>query len=135
MVVALRRTRRLEVVGRSMVPTLEPGDRVLAVRTRRLRAGDLVVIPDPRLRSRLVVKRVVTASVVGLTLRGDNPAASTDSRVFGAVPVASVRGRVLYRYHPPARRGRIDDGRRRAGTLRTDVGRRSRADSQRRLSP
>ncbi|MDQ4097398.1 MAG: nickel-type superoxide dismutase maturation protease [Actinomycetota bacterium] len=133
-VLALRLTRRLEVVGRSMTPTLEPGDRVLAVRTRRVRAGDLVIVPDPRLGSRMVVKRVAAASAEGLALRGDNAAASTDSRVFGAVPLASVRGRVVYRYHPPARRGRIGAERRRAGTLRADAGRRPRADPQRRLS-
>jgi nickel-type superoxide dismutase maturation protease len=126
-VAAFRLTRRLEVVGPSMMPTLEPGDRVVALRTRRVRAGDLVVVPDPRLGRRMVVKRVATASAAGLTLRGDNPAGSTDSRAFGAVPTASVRGRVVYRYHPPARRGRIDGGCRRAGTLKPDVGRRPRA--------
>jgi nickel-type superoxide dismutase maturation protease len=113
-VVATARVRRLEVVGLSMWPTLEPGDRVVAVRAgRRLRAGDLVTVPDPRLPDRLVVKRVAAASGQDVTVQGDNPAASTDSRTFGPVPAASVRGRVVYRYHPPSRRGRI--GRRPAG--------------------
>jgi nickel-type superoxide dismutase maturation protease len=105
--VLLSRLRRLEVVGSSMRPTLEPGDRVLAVRSRRARPGDLAVVPDPRRPSRLVVKRVVVASAAGLTVRGDNPRASSDSRAFGPVPPQSVRGRVVYRYHPAARRGRI----------------------------
>jgi inner membrane protease subunit 1 len=39
-------------------------------------------------------------------VRGDNEAASTDSRHFGPVPRRAVRGRVLYRYGPPARAGR-----------------------------
>jgi hypothetical protein len=47
---------------------------------------------------------VVKASAAGLTVRGDNPSASTDSRDFGPVPAASVRGRVVYRYAPPHRR-------------------------------
>jgi nickel-type superoxide dismutase maturation protease len=99
------RVRRFEVAGGSMLPTLQPGDRLLLVRTRRAGAGDLVVVPDPRRPGRLVVKRVAAVSPGGeLTLAGDNPAASTDSRVFGDVRPADLRGRVVYRYHPPARR-------------------------------
>ena len=52
-----------------------------------------------------LVKRVVAAGEAGLTVAGDNPAMSTDSRVFGAVP--SVLGRPVYRYHPPWRSGRV----------------------------
>jgi nickel-type superoxide dismutase maturation protease len=104
LVVGLRPVRRLEVVGPSMRPTLEEGDRLLVVRPGRARPGDLVVVPDPRRSDRLVVKRVVKASAAGLTVRGDNPSASTDSRDFGPVPAASVRGRVVYRYAPPHRR-------------------------------
>ncbi len=103
---AVGRVRRLEVVGLSMWPTLHEGDRLLLVRTRRARPGDLVVVPDPRSAARLMVKRVAGADGAGLILRGDNPAASTDSREFGPVPAGSVRGRVVYRYHPPTRRGR-----------------------------
>jgi nickel-type superoxide dismutase maturation protease len=101
------RLHRLEVSGQSMRPTLEPGDRLLLLRTRRVRAGDLVVVPDPRHPGRMVVKRVVLASATGLTVKGDNADASTDSRQFGVVPLASVRGRVVYRYFPDSRRGRI----------------------------
>jgi type IV secretory pathway protease TraF len=43
----------------------------------------------------------------GVTVVGDNPAASTDSRTFGPVPPKLVRGRVVYRYWPEGRRGRI----------------------------
>ena len=102
-----RRVRRLEVTGHSMRPTLEEGDRLLVVRDGRARPGDLVVVPDPRRAGRLVVKRVVVASAAGLTVRGDNPRASTDSRDFGPVPATSVRGRAVYRYAPPSRRGPV----------------------------
>lgn len=101
--------RRVEVTGGSMRPTLEPGDRVLAVRARRARAGDLVVVRDPRdprdLRNagRLLVKRVAAVGPHGVEVRGDNAAASTDSRVFGPVP--AVWGRAVYRYAPAARAG------------------------------
>ena len=90
-----------------MQPTLVPGDRLLLLRTRRVGAGDVVVLPDPGHPGRMVVKRVVAATPAGLTVRGDNRAASTDSRQFGEVSRASVRGRVVYRYFPDSRRGRI----------------------------
>ena len=98
--------RRVEVVGESMRPTLEPGDRLLLARTRRARPGDLVAVRDPRFDRRTVVKRVAAVSASGLTVLGDNPAASTDSRIFGTVRSDALQGRVLYRYFPPRRRGR-----------------------------
>jgi len=100
--------RRVAVTGNSMRPALEPGDRVLAVRTRRARAGDLVVVRDPRATGRLLVKRVAAVGAHGVEVLGDNAAASTDSRVFGPVPV--VWGRALYRYAPAARAGRLPRG-------------------------
>lgn len=90
-----------------MRPTFEPGDRVLAVRTSRVRRGQIAVVPDPRDPARLVVKRVVAATALTVTVRGDNPSASTDSRTFGDVSAGDVRGRVVYRYAPAPRRGRV----------------------------
>lgn len=98
----------MEVTGDSMRPALEPGDRVIAVRARRARAGDLVVVRDPRRPERLLVKRVAAVGPHGVEVVGDNPVASTDSRVFGAVPV--VWGRVLYRYAPVGRAGHLRRG-------------------------
>ena len=89
-----------------MRPTLEPGDRLLLARTRRVRPGDLVAVVDPRSDRRTVVKRVAAVSASGLTVLGDNAGASTDSRVFGTVPTDALKGRVLYRYFPAPRRGR-----------------------------
>lgn len=103
-----RRVRRLQVAGDSMRPTLEPGEHLLVLRTHRLRPGDLAVVADPRAPQRLVVKRVLGVSPDGaLVVRGDNPGASTDSRTFGPVGPDGAIGRVLYRYHPASRRGRI----------------------------
>lgn len=100
-----RMVRRVVVEGRSMLPTLEPGDRLLVVRTRRVRVGELVALPDPRRPPRLLVKRVAARRGPLLELRGDNPDASTDSRTFGPVPADAVWGRAVRRYAPAARAG------------------------------
>lgn len=100
---ATRLLVRLEVVGDSMTPAFEPGDRLLAVRLGRIRQGDVVAVRDPRHETRLIVKRVAWVSGQVLELRGDNDAASTDSRSFGPVPRSAVTGRVVYRYAPPGR--------------------------------
>jgi nickel-type superoxide dismutase maturation protease len=104
--------RRLEVTGDSMTPTLRPGDRVLVVGglgpwRPRPRTGDLVALADPRDPGRLIVKRVAAVAGASVEVRGDNAAASTDSRHFGPVARAAVVGRVVYRYHPEERRGRL----------------------------
>jgi nickel-type superoxide dismutase maturation protease len=101
------RMRRVEVVGDSMRPALEPGDRLLVIRTARVRPGDVVAVVDPRQPDRLVIKRVATASPSGLTVLGDNPVASTDSRAFGPVDRKALRGRAVYRYFPAERRARL----------------------------
>lgn len=103
----LGRIGRLEVVGESMSPTLLPGDRVLVLRTRRLRLGSVVAVVDPRSAERTVLKRVSAVGPGSVMLLGDNAGASTDSRTFGPVELRAVRGRVFYRYHPPDRRGLV----------------------------
>ncbi len=100
-----RRLGRVEVEGDSMLPTLRPGDRLVVVRGRRARPGDLVTLPDPRRPERVVIKRVTEVTDDHVVVRGDNPGASTDSRSYGPVPAASVQGRVVYRYFPDDRRG------------------------------
>lgn len=98
---------RVVVEGTSMRPTLEPGDRLLVARAGRIRRGDLVAVADPRYPGRLLVKRAADVNGGWVELRGDNPGASTDSREFGAVPVTEVRGKVVRRYAPSNRRGRV----------------------------
>lgn len=96
----------VEVRGRSMAPTLLPGDRLLVIRASP-RPGDVVLASDPRAPSRELVKRVAAVDPIGVHLRGDNPAASTDARTFGAVPQADVRWRAVLRYWPAGRMGSI----------------------------
>ena len=91
-----------------MIPTLMPGDRLLVLRAPP-RVGDIVLVLDPRDRQRELVKRVAALDPRGAWLRGDNPAASTDARTFGSVPLERDAWRVVARYWPPSRAGRIPD--------------------------
>lgn len=106
---------RVVVEGDSMAPALRPGDRVVVVRTPVLEEGDLVALFDPEDRSRVLVKRVARLEAESIDVRGDNVAASRDSRSFGPVPRRLVIGRVVYRY-APADSVPIGRGGRRAGT-------------------
>ena len=95
-----------------MAPTLLPGDRVLVWRglgplRPPVRVGDLVAVADPRDPGRVMVKRVAAVAGREISVLGDNAAASTDSRHFGPVGVAAIRGRVIYRYLPEERRGAL----------------------------
>jgi nickel-type superoxide dismutase maturation protease len=102
--------QRFIVADTSMRPALEPGDRVLVLvlcRTR-VRPGDLVVFCRPDQRLTVAIKRVTDVAADGaLTLLGDNPNASTDSRDFGPVPRHLVIGKAIYRYLPGPRRSRL----------------------------
>jgi len=104
---ALVRPRRVVVDGRSMEPTLAPGDRLLVVRTRALHTGDVVAVRDPRDPRRVLVKRIGAVLEEEVVLHGDNPGASTDSRSFGPVPSSAVLGRVVRRYAPSWRAGPV----------------------------
>ena len=85
-----------------MQPTLGPGDRLLLRRRRpssHLAPGTVVALIDPRPgESRLLLKRVAAVEGSSVTLLGDNPAASTDSRSFGPVEARQISWVVLRRY-------------------------------------
>jgi nickel-type superoxide dismutase maturation protease len=98
---------RVEVEGTSMAPALLPGDRLLVLRPGRVMVGDVVALSDPRMPARAMVKRVAALGPDGVTVLGDNAAASTDSRSLGPVPPAAIKGRVVYRYLPENRRGPV----------------------------
>jgi signal peptidase I len=96
--------RHVVVRGSSMAPTLLSGDRLVLLRwPGPARVGRLALVPDPRLPDRLLLKRVWDIDPGGVELRGDNAAASTDSRHFGRVPATAVSRCVGWRYIPTDR--------------------------------
>ncbi len=125
---------RFVVDGASMEPALRAGDRLLTWRgltgSPRPRRGQIVVLRDPHAPGRELVKRVraqpgesvplaLGRATVGdphaahhlaadeYFVAGDNGDASRDSRHFGPVRREQLVGRVVYRYWPPERAGRV----------------------------
>lgn len=96
---------RVAVRGPSMVPTLAPGEWVLVRLGVAPRPGAVVLVRRPE---RLVLKRLVRVTGDGrYWVEGDNAAASDDSRTYGPVERADIRGEVRWRYYPFARAGRV----------------------------
>lgn len=101
---ALAAGQRLEfrVTGDSMTPTLEAGDVVLvdpgAYSACDPTPGEVILSGHPFKSDMRWVKRVAHVDEAGrCDVRGDNPAASTDSRTQGRVPRRKVMGRVTSR--------------------------------------
>jgi len=95
----MRRVLRFQVHGRSMLPTLQPGDTIWvdrrAFRDHPVRVGDLVMARHPFRRDQRMVKRVSQVCGDGkLELVGDNPLESTDSRGLGLFDPLDVLGKV-----------------------------------------
>lgn len=82
-----------QVSGASMLPAFAPGRIVIAVRFRRLRPGQVVIISHNGSEK---IKRIREIRFGRVFVLGDNPAESTDSRSFGALPVAAVQARVIW---------------------------------------
>jgi nickel-type superoxide dismutase maturation protease len=91
---AARLTLGLGVVrGLSMWPSLCPGDMVVFARILGPVPGAVVVADLPE--HGLIIKRVAVVEKGACFLLGDNREESYDSREFGPVPGAWLRGRVI----------------------------------------
>jgi nickel-type superoxide dismutase maturation protease len=95
------------VRGRSMLPTLRDGDRLLvragSAAARIARPGDLVVLALPGNRP-VAVKRLVRRDGASWWVERDNPHEGVDSWQVGALPPDALLGVVLARVWPrPAR--------------------------------
>ena len=97
----MRRWGLAVVHGRSMMPTLRSGDRLLVRHGSPPRIGGLVVV---RLRATgrgvVSVKRVTMRTPDGWWVERDNPQEGVDSWSAGAVPAEQVIARVLGRVWP-----------------------------------
>ena len=121
-------------LGPSMLPTFnKKGDIVLLEHfskfRRKIERGDVVVSKSPTNPRHTVCKRVLgmggdiisvpTTGAMGgrkvvevppghLWLQGDNTGNSTDSRDYGPVPYAMLRGRVFCKVWPPREAGWVE---------------------------
>ena len=100
----LFRLGRVLVSGRSMEPTLRPGDHLLVRWGGRPGPGRLVVVRWPG--TPLAVKRAVLHDSDGWWVERDNPSGGVDSWQAGPVPDAAVLATVLARVWP-LRRPRV----------------------------
>ena len=107
---------RFVVEGSSMLPTFEPGDRIIVNRAvylwRAPRKGEVVVCQHPFDHEKPLLKRVaaVSGESVAMGTRGyrlgpeewcvvgDNPDGSSDSRAFGPIERRQIVGKVWFRY-------------------------------------
>lgn len=80
------------VNGASMHPTLPHGKIVVAVKHRKPRVGDVVIVRHHRVE---VLKRIHDIKGELAYLLGDNPQESTDSRHYGWLPLSKILGVVL----------------------------------------
>lgn len=93
-----------------MEPAFRDGDWLIvdrgAFRERRPRVGEVVVVRDPELSGRWLVKRISGVEDDGrFDVRGDNAAESRDSRAFGLVAPTEVEGLLRWRYWRSRREG------------------------------
>lgn len=86
---------RFQIEGESMLPSFQPGSRVLVWRYGTVRKGDVVVFSKGGF---TMVKRAVERNGDRWFVRGDNVSASTDSLDFGGVANNEIIGKVVVKY-------------------------------------
>ena len=94
----LRLEKRFRVHGQSMEPTLRDGQEVLVKKfpSRRYpKPGQLVWVRHPMKTDITMIKRCFKVEDGKVSVLGDNPNASSDSRQFGAVPAELILGYVV----------------------------------------
>ena len=76
-----------------MLPTLVPGKIIIALRTKRISTGDIIILRHNDLEK---IKRVSNSRDGQIFIVGDNPVHSTDSRDFGWVGTGDVLGKIFW---------------------------------------
>lgn len=87
-----------KVSGASMSPGLNQGDLVLIWRTHKVKRNQVVIAQRPGNAKMLIIKRVLSETITGYWLQGDNKDYSDDSRIFGEVNKNLIVGKVLFKY-------------------------------------
>lgn len=83
---------RFEIAGTSMLPSFQPGSRVLVFRWGMIKKGDTVVFSKNGLK---MIKRAAEKVGDRWIMRGDNFTESTDSLDFGEVREEDIAGKVV----------------------------------------
>ncbi len=90
--------QHLRVVGNSMEGTLSEGDLIIYKKINQknidLAIGDIVVAFHPKIKNKLIIKRVYRIFQNTFDLRGDNFRSSTDSREWGLINLNIIVGKV-----------------------------------------
>ena len=90
--------QHLRVVGDSMEDTISEGDLIIYKKINpknlELEVGDIVVASHPKIKSKLIIKRIYQIHQNKFDLRGDNSLSSTDSREWGLVELDLIVGKV-----------------------------------------
>ena len=90
--------QHLRVVGDSMEDMISEGDLIIYKKINPknldLKIGDIVVASHPKIKSKLIIKRIFRIHQNKFDLRGDNFLSSTDSREWGLIELDLIRGKV-----------------------------------------
>ena len=96
--IIIGRRQHLRVVGDSMEDTISEGDLIIYKKINpknlELEVGDIVVASHPKIKSKLIIKRIYQIHQNKFDLRGDNSLSSTDSREWGLVELDLIVGKV-----------------------------------------
>jgi hypothetical protein len=99
--------RRFQVVEESMLPTLRPGDVVVARRDTSPGPGSIVVLPHPGIDGMWIVKRLAAVADGEAWVESDNTDSTmADSRTLGWVPTDGIH-RAIFRYRRPLSLARL----------------------------
>ena len=90
--------QHLRVVGDSMEGTISEGDSIIYKKINPknldLNIGDIVVAYHPKIKNKLIIKRIYQIYQNKFDLRGDNYLSSTDSREWGLIELDLIVGKV-----------------------------------------
>ncbi len=87
--------QHLRVVGSSMEGTISEGDLIIfRTKNLNLEIGDIVVAFHPKIKNKLIIKRIHRINQNKFDLRGDNSGSSTDSREMGLFELDLIIGKV-----------------------------------------